>query len=127
MFDILFDVFFFFYQFASLLPSNKKRSLVVHGLVQSLGLLLKDDPDPAFGERRIRTCSPRKATRRDLAMYHSKAYLDFVLDSANSAERGGERHDSEYASLKAEFGMEDVGTLFFFLTAVSFVDDFSFE
>jgi len=83
--------------------------LVVHGLVKSLGLL---DPDPAF-ERVIRTCSPRKATRQDLAVYHSKAYLDFILDSANSAQ-GGEQRDSEYESLKAEFGMEDVRPDFFF-------------
>jgi len=43
-------------------------------------------------------------------MYHSKAYLDFILDPANSAEpdTNNKQHDSEYESLKAEFGMEDV-------------------
>jgi len=46
-------------------------------------------------------------------VYHSKAYLDFILDSANSAQ-GGEQRDSEYESLKAEFGMEDVRPDFFF-------------
>ena len=80
--------------------------MVVHGLVKSLGLL---DPDPAF-ERVIQTCSPRKATRQDLAVYHSKAYLDFILDSAQR----GEQRDSEYETLKAEFGMEEVKLGFFF-------------
>jgi len=78
------------------------------------------NPDPAF-ERVIRTCSPRKATRQDLAVYHSKAYLDFILDSAQH----GEQRDSEYETLKAEFGMEDVKLEFFFDTASGFffVDD----
>lgn len=80
------------------------------------------NPDPAF-ERVIRTCSPRKATRQDLAVYHSKAYLDFILDSAQR----GEQRDSEYETLKAEFGMEDVKLEFFFLTLqvgfFLFVDD----
>jgi len=70
------------------------------------------NPDPAF-ERIIRTCSPRKATRQDLAVYHSKAYLDFILDSAQC----GEQRDSEYETLKAEFGTEDVKLEFFFDTA----------
>ncbi|KAL9709917.1 hypothetical protein Ac2012v2_006977 [Leucoagaricus gongylophorus] len=91
--------------FASLLPSNKKRSLVVHGLINSLGLL---DNNPSF-ERLIWTYTPRKASHQDLAMYHSKTYLDFILDPANSAEpdTNNKQHDSEYESLKAEFGMED--------------------
>ncbi|KAF5351084.1 hypothetical protein D9756_008458 [Leucocoprinus leucothites] len=94
-------------KFASLLPSNKKRSLVVHGLIKALGLL---DTTPT-SKGPIQTYTPRKATRQDLAMYHSQAYLDFILDPANSAERdidqSGVHSNEEYERMKAEYGLED--------------------
>ncbi|KAH6909584.1 histone deacetylase complex protein [Coprinopsis sp. MPI-PUGE-AT-0042] len=61
---------------SSLLPSNKDRSFLVHSLIHSLGLL-------------------KLPGVRDLAVYHSKDYLDFVLDKANEGKHN------------AEFGLQD--------------------
>ncbi|KXN80812.1 Histone deacetylase 8 [Leucoagaricus sp. SymC.cos] len=97
---------------ASLLPSNKKRSLIVHGLIKSLGLLDTN----VSSQRIIQTYTPRKATRQDLAMYHSRAYLDFILDPANSANcdraEPSSKIDPELEAMKAEYGLEDDCPLF---------------
>ncbi|KAF9445601.1 histone deacetylase complex protein [Macrolepiota fuliginosa MF-IS2] len=92
---------------SSLLPSNKKRSLIVHALVKSLGLL-----EPDYSATRIaQTYTPRRATRQDLGMYHTPGYLDFVLDPVNSEPRDDEGCDApvspELEVLKAEYGLED--------------------
>lgn len=99
---------FTFSKVASLLPSNKKRSLVVHGLVKSLGLL-----EPNFSvTRKAQTYTPRRATRQDLATYHTPSYLDFVLNPLNSSARDGGGSDvqiyPELEALKIEYGLEDV-------------------
>lgn len=42
-------------------------------------------------------------------MYHASAYLDFILDPANSVERDDTRGDaSEWEAMKVEYGLEDV-------------------
>ncbi|KAF8870964.1 histone deacetylase complex protein [Gymnopilus junonius] len=84
---------------SSLLPSNRKRSMIVHSLIKSLGLMDAD----SSGKRRLQVVTPRKATYRDLAVYHTRDYLDFVLNSSksDSAETDGG------FSINAEFGLED--------------------
>lgn len=90
-------------QIASLLPSNKKRSFVVHSLIKSLGLL-----EPG----KVQIYTPRNATRQDLAMYHASGYLEFILDPKNCNEHDEHRHDaSEWEAMKVEYGLEDVGRL----------------
>jgi histone deacetylase 8 len=44
---------------------------------------------------------PSKATRKDLSVYHSRDYLDFVLDPATEAAES-------VSEFNAEFGLEDV-------------------
>lgn len=43
-------------------------------------------------------------------MYHTHAYLDFILNPAHSAESEptGNNTDPEFEALKTEFGLEDV-------------------
>ncbi|TFK41576.1 histone deacetylase 8 [Crucibulum laeve] len=84
---------------SSLLPSNKKRSMIVHSLISSLGLMKPDFSTTS----RLQVINPRRATYKELAVYHSRDYLDFVLEA---------RHiDSSPASLctgtNTEFGLED--------------------
>lgn len=49
--------------------------------------------------------NPRKATYKELAVYHSNDYLDFVLDSKNYVSSAGDAPMD--ASLNANFGLED--------------------
>ncbi|KAF8634841.1 hypothetical protein AX17_004091 [Amanita inopinata Kibby_2008] len=79
---------------ASLLPSNKKRSLLVHSLIKSLGLLSTN----VAGRRRLEIIKPQPATLKDLAQYHDRDYLDFVL-----SPKGAETE----RNLIAEWGLED--------------------
>ncbi|EKM75681.1 hypothetical protein AGABI1DRAFT_102828 [Agaricus bisporus var. burnettii JB137-S8] len=89
---------------ASLLPSNKKRSFVVHSLIKSLGLL-----EPG----KVQIYTPRNATRQDLAMYHASGYLEFILDPKNCNEHDEHRHGaSEREAMKVEYGLEDDCPLF---------------
>ncbi|KAF8804773.1 Arginase/deacetylase [Phlegmacium glaucopus] len=79
---------------SSLLPSNKGRSTVVHSLISSIGLMI-----PTFSDsRRLQVVTPSKASYKDLAVYHSRDYLDAVLDPSSSANQ---------ASSATEFGLED--------------------
>lgn len=46
---------------------------------------------------------PTRATYKDLAVYHSRDFLDFVLDAKNSTQKfTGKAGDN------VEFGLEDV-------------------
>ena len=84
-----------YFKVSSLLPSNKGRSIVVHSLISSLGLM-----NPIFSNtRHLQLVTPSKASYNDLAVYHSRDYLDIVLDPSFSANQ---------ASNATEFGLEDV-------------------
>ncbi|KAI0056362.1 Arginase/deacetylase [Artomyces pyxidatus] len=79
---------------SSRLPSNKNRSLLVHALVTSLGLTRSTESGASIAVLR-----PSPATQKDLAVYHDREYVQFLLDPA-SAE-GTEDMQS------VEFGLED--------------------
>lgn len=81
-------------QVSSRLPSNKQRSVLVHSLVSALGLISNHGGSETH---RMQVANPRRATLQDLELYHSKEYLDYVLDQ-NAVE--DER-------LSAELGLED--------------------
>ncbi|KAF8656535.1 hypothetical protein AX16_002499 [Volvariella volvacea WC 439] len=85
-------------KFSSLLPSNKNRSIMVHSLINSLGLL-----SPNYSSsRRIQVITPRKATYRELISYHSREYMDYILDPENASRTHASRIESD-----VEFGLED--------------------
>lgn len=87
---------------SSLLPSNRNRAIMVHSLINALGIL-KDNPTRP---RRIQVVNPSRATRQALSTYHSKDYLDFILDA--SSQQKAQLEDSESNRLLAlEFGLED--------------------
>ncbi|KAF9459125.1 histone deacetylase complex protein [Collybia nuda] len=78
---------------SSLLPSNKRRSMMVHSLVSSMGLMSTE----FSSTKRIQIINPTRATYKELALYHDRDYLDFVLDPVNSSNLGGD----------GGFGLED--------------------
>ncbi|KAE9400512.1 arginase deacetylase [Gymnopus androsaceus JB14] len=84
-------------KYSSRLPSNPGRSLLVHSLAKSLGLLSSDYGAP----RRIKVVKPKPATNDELAVYHAQDYLDAVLRK----ESGSDELNSEIEYL-AEFGLE---------------------
>ncbi|KJA14845.1 hypothetical protein HYPSUDRAFT_413674 [Hypholoma sublateritium FD-334 SS-4] len=84
---------------SSLLPSNRKRSVIVHSLVSSLGLL---NNTTTTCKRRLEVISPRKATYKELAAYHTRDYLEVVLDRTSDRQRSGSE-----PGLNAELGLED--------------------
>ncbi|KAK7437922.1 hypothetical protein VKT23_018357 [Stygiomarasmius scandens] len=65
-------------KYSSRLPCNTGRSLLVHSLINALGLLSN-----TRSTRRIQVINPRRAAYKDLAIYHSKEYLDFVLNPSD--------------------------------------------
>ncbi|KAF9041205.1 histone deacetylase complex protein [Panaeolus papilionaceus] len=80
---------------SSLLPSNKQRSSVVHALVKAFGLM-----SPEFSStKHLQVVTPRRATYKDLATYHTKDYLDATLNHTSQSD------DEE--TLQTEFGLED--------------------
>ncbi|KAH8100349.1 histone deacetylase 8 [Cristinia sonorae] len=82
---------------SSLLPSNINRSLLVHSLVKAFGLF-----SPKPGSRtQLRPLRPIPATMSDLAVYHTRDYLDFVLDGKNAVKA------APGTPSRAEFGLED--------------------
>ncbi|KAF8198627.1 histone deacetylase complex protein [Pholiota molesta] len=85
---------------SALLPSNKKRSMIVHSLVSALGLMKNNASDRE--NRRLQVVAPRKASYKDLAVYHTRDYLDAVLDVNNA----NEEQETE-VEINAEFGLED--------------------
>ncbi|KAJ7484525.1 hypothetical protein FB451DRAFT_1436380 [Mycena latifolia] len=80
---------------SSLLPSNKNRSSLVHTLARSLGLFSRD----FSSVRTIALVPPQSAGFAELNSYHTKEYLDFVLDPQNV--------DSGDDGTKMELGLED--------------------
>ncbi|KAJ7255215.1 histone deacetylase complex protein [Mycena rebaudengoi] len=80
---------------SSLLPSNRNRSTLVHTLARALGLF-----DREFSpSRAIVLVPPLSAGFSELNIYHTKEYLDFVLDPLN-VENGDD-------GTKTELGLED--------------------
>jgi hypothetical protein len=77
---------------------------MVHSLVSSLGLL--ENGPAAHGTPQIQVIKPARASYKDLALYHSRDYLDFVLNPENSST-----DDTEDApmSQNIDFGLQDVG------------------
>ncbi|KAJ7033208.1 hypothetical protein C8F04DRAFT_1105541 [Mycena alexandri] len=80
---------------SSLLPSNKNRSALVHTLARSLGLFSRN----FSSMRTIALVPPQSAGFAELNTYHTKDYLDFVLEPQNvtSGDDG----------TKTELGLED--------------------
>ncbi|PFH50481.1 hypothetical protein AMATHDRAFT_3872 [Amanita thiersii Skay4041] len=79
---------------SSLLPSNQKRSLLLHSLIKAFGLL---SPIPVSGKRGIQIVQPLPATIEELTLYHDSDYLNILLSSLNVESK---------ANL-AEWGLED--------------------
>ncbi|KAJ3771033.1 hypothetical protein FB446DRAFT_742043 [Lentinula raphanica] len=79
-------------KYASLLPSNVSRSVLVHTLAKAFGLLSRDY-SPA---QPIQPVEPRLATIEDLSLFHTQDYLDAVLQ------------DPRQTNLDStDFGLED--------------------
>ncbi|KAG5642242.1 hypothetical protein DXG03_003367 [Asterophora parasitica] len=77
---------------SSQLPSNKGRSTAVHTLIHAYGL-----------SKHVKVVRPVKASYKELAAYHTREYLDAVLDSKRGASpglRGGDNGEEE------EFGLD---------------------
>lgn len=72
----------------------------MHSLVKAFGLLAprsKDSPS------RLQVINPAPAEYKDLSAFHTRDYLDFVLDSKNASEP-----DFDDDSQQVEFGLEEV-------------------
>ncbi|KAJ6454679.1 hypothetical protein C8R45DRAFT_1111917 [Mycena sanguinolenta] len=80
---------------SSLLPSNENRSTMVHTLARALGLFSRD----FSSMRTIALIPPQSAGFAELNSYHTKEYLDFILDP-QTVENGSD-------AAKAEFGLRD--------------------
>jgi len=74
--------------------------MIVHALVTTMGIM-----SPNFSNtRRIQVVNPTRATYKDLAVYHSRDYLDFVLNPRHSIrELPVNSHGAH-----EKFGLEDV-------------------
>lgn len=88
---------------ASLLPSNKNRSLLVHSLISAFRLSAIKNLD---GSKALQVLKPIEATQKDLSAYHGRDYLDYVLDPKSSSG-----HHFGATRITAEFGLEDVSSL----------------
>lgn len=87
---------------SSLLPSNKQRSVVVHSLVKAFELMNDQCDGGTPYRRRLQIVTPQKANYSDLAVYHSRDYLDIVLDPTLTG-------DARSVALENnEYGLEDV-------------------
>ncbi|PCH45034.1 histone deacetylase 8 [Wolfiporia cocos MD-104 SS10] len=86
-------------KYASLLPSNRNRSLIVHSLVKAFGLLgdLQDDGQGAC----VRVIRPYPAGARDLTAYHSRDYVEFLLNPETTSSLLAN------SSGHAEYGLEE--------------------
>ncbi|KAI6150070.1 hypothetical protein EDD17DRAFT_1492416 [Pisolithus thermaeus] len=81
---------------SSSLPSNRNRSFLVHSLATALGLFKAVNPDN--GQKYLRVLRPRRATTRELLVYHTRDYLEYALNPSR---------DYQDKSQIAEFGLED--------------------
>jgi histone deacetylase 8 len=73
--------------------------MIVHSLISSLGLMTSSPS----AKRRLVVVTPRKASYKDLSVYHTRDYLDAILDTGNPVGK----KESE-AEPNHEFGLEDV-------------------
>ncbi|KAJ7322846.1 hypothetical protein DFH08DRAFT_712298 [Mycena albidolilacea] len=80
---------------SSLLPSNQNRSTIVHSLARALGLFSREF-SPV---RTIALVPPQSAGFTELNKYHTKDYLDFILDPENVVNGTDET--------KMEFSLKD--------------------
>lgn len=80
---------------------------MVHSLISSIGLMSTEFSDT----KRIQVINPSRATYKELAFYHDRDYLDFVLDPTNSTNSEG----------NSEFGLEDVSKGLCFFLAISLI------
>ncbi|KAF8624997.1 hypothetical protein AX15_005626 [Amanita polypyramis BW_CC] len=84
---------------SSLLPSNRKRSLLVHSLIKSLGLLAQN----VAGRKHLDLVKPQPAALKELAQYHDRDFLDFIF--SNNDEQFAEEERSN--DLLSDWGLED--------------------
>ncbi|KAI8969436.1 histone deacetylase complex protein [Trametes punicea] len=76
---------------SSLLPSNPRRSLLVHTLVKAFGLLSPlQDSVVNVGNSVMQVLSPVSADIRELSTYHDKDYLEYILGGNKSEGRNAE-------------------------------------
>jgi len=83
---------------SSLLPSNKNRSFLVHALISAFRLSSLEAPQ---GHKLLQFLRPVPASFKDLSVYHSRDYLEHVLDADQSSG------SDVSAVVTAEFGLED--------------------
>ncbi|CAA7268505.1 unnamed protein product [Cyclocybe aegerita] len=79
--------------------------MIVHSLVNALGLMKPSH----LNSRPLQVVTPRRATHKDLAVYHTRDYLAVVLDPNNAT---APENDEERSSVNSEFGLEDDCPLF---------------
>lgn len=73
--------------------------MIVHSLVSSLGLMSNT---ATSCKRQLQVISPRQATFKELAAYHTRDYLEVVLDKTSDKQSSGSE-----PGLNAELGLED--------------------
>lgn len=72
----------------------------MHSLINTLGIL-----NPDFSKSRcLQVVTPRRASFRDLAVYHTRDYLEMVLNQ----KTGNEDLDSNIPIDLNDFGLQDV-------------------
>ncbi|KAI0819455.1 histone deacetylase complex protein [Trametes gibbosa] len=82
---------------SSLLPSNKNRSLLVHTLVKAYGLLSPETNSADHRHSVLQVLPPPPADMRELAAYHDRDYLEYILDT----------HDLSKEDMNTEYGLEE--------------------
>ena len=75
--------------------------MIVHSLISSLGLMTSSPSQ----KRCLVVVTPRKATYKDLSVYHTRDYLDAVLDTSHPNK------GIQIAESDVEFGLEDVNII----------------
>ncbi|KAI0684298.1 histone deacetylase complex protein [Cytidiella melzeri] len=90
---------------SSLLPSNINRSLLVHSLVKQYGLL--NLVNPWSSEAFVRIICPTPATPEDLTTYHTRRYIEFVLNAQNFSRSSSANSSGSSNDLYAEYGIEE--------------------
>ena len=73
---------------------------MVHALISAFRLSSLE------GQRLLQIFKPGQASLKDLSVYHSRDYLDYVLDAENSASS-----PDGLTEVTAEYGLEDVNLM----------------
>jgi histone deacetylase 8 len=73
---------------------------LVHALISAFRLSSLEAPE---GKKLLQVLRPSRASLKDLSVYHSRDYLDYVLDAKNSSSS----LDGP-VEVTTEFGLEDV-------------------